>query len=179
MFFKGSRYMHEGEERDMVKSTVGMLLLASLAMLWVPAARAEKDVAKVGQDIVIPEGETAGDIACAFCSVRVHGDVKGDIAVAFGNLDVDSGHQVSGDVAVLAGHVGLGDSSRVGGDVAVVGRLHEGEDVNVRGSRAVLPAALLLAPFLLLAGVVWLVVYLVRRNRYRPVYPPGYPGQRM
>jgi predicted acyltransferase (DUF342 family) len=148
-------------------------------MLWVPAARAANDVAKVGQDIVVPEGETAGDIACAFCSVRVHGDVKGDIAVAFGNLDVDSEHQVSGDVAVLAGHVGLGDGSRIGGDVAVVGRLHEGEDVTVRGSRAVLPAALLLAPFLLLAGVVWLVVFLVRRSRYRPMYPPGYPGHRM
>jgi hypothetical protein len=43
----------------------------------------------------------------------------------------------------------------------------------------VLPGALLLAPFLLLAGVVWLIVYLVRRSRYRPMYPPVYPGRRM
>jgi predicted acyltransferase (DUF342 family) len=116
----------------MVKSTVGMLVLASVALLWVPAARADKDVAKVGQDIVVPEGQTAGDIACAFCNVRIHGDVKGDVAVAFGNLDVDSGRQVSGDVAVLAGHIGLGNGSRVGGDLAVVGRLHEGEDATVQ-----------------------------------------------
>ena len=160
MFFKGSRSVREGEERDMVKSKVGMMVLASLVLLWVPAARADRDVAKVGQDIVIPEGETAGDIACAFCSVRVHGDVKGD-------------------VALMAGHVRLGDSSRIGGDLAVVGLLREGEDVNVRGSRAVLPAALLLAPVLLLAGVIWLIVFLVRRSRYRPTYPPGYPGRRM
>jgi predicted acyltransferase (DUF342 family) len=179
MFLKGSRYVRAGEERDMVKSTVGTLLLASLVLLWVPTAHAEKDVAKVGQDIVVPEGETARDIACAFCDVHVHGDVKGDIAVAFGNVDVDSGREISGDVAVLAGHVGLGDGSHVNGDVAVVGRLQEGEGVNVRGSRAVLPEALLLAPFLLLAGIIWLVVYLVRRNRYRPAYPPGYPGRRM
>jgi predicted acyltransferase (DUF342 family) len=179
MFFKGSRSVREGEERDMVKSTVRMMVLASLALFCVPAARADRDVAKVGQDIVIPEGETAGDIACAFCNVRVHGDVKGDVAVAFGNLDVDSGHQVSGDVAVLAGHLALGDNSHVGGDVAVVGPLREGEDVSVGGSRAVLPAALLLAPFLILAGVIWLIVFLVRRSRYRPTYPPGYPGRRM
>jgi predicted acyltransferase (DUF342 family) len=163
----------------MAKATVGMLVLASVALLWVPAARAEKDVAKVGQDIVIPEGETAGDIACAFCNVRVHGDVKGDVAVAFGNLDVDSGHQISGDVAVLAGHVGLGEGSRVGRDLAVVGKLHEGESSTVGGSRGVVPGELLLLPVALLAGVIWLVVFMVRRSRYRPVYPPGYPGQRM
>jgi predicted acyltransferase (DUF342 family) len=179
MFFKGSRYVREGEERNMVKSTVGMLLLTSLALLWVPAARADRDVAKVGQDIVIPEGETAGDIACVFCDVRVKGDVKGDVAVAFGDLEVDPGRQISGDVALLGGHVRLGDSSRIGGDLAVVGLLREGEDVNVRGSRAVLPGALLLAPLLLLAGIVWLIVHLVRRSRYRPTYPPGYPGRRM
>jgi predicted acyltransferase (DUF342 family) len=163
----------------MVKLMVGMMVLASLTLLWVPAARADKDVAKVGQDIVVPEGETAGDIACAFCNVRVHGDVKGDVAVAFGNLEVDSGHQIAGDVAVLAGHLDLGDNSRVGGDVAVIGKLREGEDVNVGGSRAVLPGVILLAPFLILAGVIWLILYLVRRSRYRPVYPPGYPGRRM
>jgi predicted acyltransferase (DUF342 family) len=162
----------------MVKSTVGTLLLASLALLWVPMAHAEKDVANVGQDIVVPEGETARDIACAFCNVHVHGDVKGDVAVAFGNVDVDSGREISGDVAVLAGHLGLGDGSRVNGDVAVVGNLHEGDDVSVRGSRAVLPEALLLAPFVLLAGIIWLIVYLVRRSHYRPAYPPGYPGRR-
>lgn len=163
----------------MVKSTVGMLVLASLALLWVPVARADKDVAKVGQDIVVPEGETARDIACAFCNVRVHGNVKGDVAVAFGNLEVDSGHQISGDVAVLAGHVDLGDSSRVGGDVAVIGTLREGEDVYVKKSRAVLPGVILLVPFLLLAGIIWLIVYLVHRSRYRPTYPPGYPGRRI
>jgi hypothetical protein len=118
MFFKGSRYVRGSEERHMVKSTVGMLVLASLALLWVPAARAAKDVAEVGQDIVIPEGETAGDIACAFCSVRIHGDVKGDVAVAFGDLEVDPGRQISGDVAVLAGHVGLGEGSSVGRDLS-------------------------------------------------------------
>ena len=31
-----------------------------------------------GNDIMVADGETAGDIACVFCSVHVHGDVRGD-----------------------------------------------------------------------------------------------------
>jgi hypothetical protein len=31
-----------------------------------------------------------------------------------------------------------------------------------------------LAPFLVLIGIVWLIVYIVRRNRYQfPMYPHG------
>ena len=55
------------------------------AALLLPAASAfattTQDHVSVGQDISIAEGETASDIACAFCTVHVHGDVKGDIAV--------------------------------------------------------------------------------------------------
>ena len=130
--------------------------------------------------IVVAEGSTANDIACVFCDVHVHGDVKGDVAVAFGDLEVDPGHQISGDVAFDGWpHPDWATAASIGGDLAVVGLLREGEDVNIAGSRAVLPAALLLAPILLLAGVIWLIVFLVRRSRYRPTYPPGYPGRRM
>jgi hypothetical protein len=43
----------------------------------------------------------------------------------------------------------------------------------------VVPSVVLMLPLLFLAGVVWLIVFLVRRSRSRPLYPPGYPGQRM
>jgi predicted acyltransferase (DUF342 family) len=161
----------------MAKSRVGMLVLASLTLLCAPTARAEKGVAHVGQDIVVAEGTTASHVACAFCSVHVHGDVEGNVAVAFGDLDVDAGHEVSGNVAVLGGRVGLRENSRIGGNLALIGTLDEGADASVGGSRAVLPCAVLLVPFVVLAGVIWLIVALVRRNRYRPMYPPGYPGQ--
>ena len=181
MFFKGSRNARRKKKRarsKTAKSTVGALVLASLTLLWVPAARAAKDIAQVGQDIVIPEGEIAGDIACTFCSVHVHGNVKGDVAVVFGNLEVDPGHQVSGDVAVVGGHAVFGENSRIGGDVAVIGKLHQGDDATIGGSRAVVPAIILLVPFLILAGLIWLIVFLVQRSR-RPPYPPVYPGRRI
>ena len=178
MFLKGSRSVGQLDARQVAKSAAGALLLTVLVLLWTPAARADEDRSTAGGDIVVAEGSTANDIACVFCTVRVKGDVKGDVAIAFGRLEVDPGHEISGDVAVFAGRVKLGEHSRVGGDVAIVGRLQD-ESATVGGSRAVVPGEILLVPFALLAGLIWLIVHLVQRNRYRPSYPPGYPGQRV
>jgi hypothetical protein len=158
------------------------LLLATTLLL--PAttafARSADDRAGVGQDISVSADETAGDIACAFCSVHVHGDVKGDVAVLFGTVSVDADHSISGDVAILGGDLNLASDSHVGGDVAIAaGQLNLSPDAVVRGARTVLPGQFWLlvplAPFLILIGIIWLIVYFVRRNRYRryPVYPQG------
>jgi hypothetical protein len=158
------------------------LLLAAALLLCVatPAfADRNEDRAGVGNDIVINDGETSGDIACAFCAVRIHGDVKGDVAVFMGSVTVDAGHRISGDVAMLGGDLNLGAESEVGGDVAIAaGDVNSGPGAMIHGAQTVLPGRmwliLPLAPFLILAGIIWLVVYLVRRNRYQfPVYPNG------
>ncbi|MEO6815740.1 MAG: hypothetical protein ABI177_03500, partial [Edaphobacter sp.] len=59
------------------------LLLAFVFLLvaLTPAAQAEQSRTSFGGNISVAEGETSGDIACAFCSVHIHGDVKGDVAV--------------------------------------------------------------------------------------------------
>lgn len=162
-------------------------LIAAALLLFVatpPLARSSEDRASVGGDITIPAGETAGDIACVFCSVHVHGDVKGDVAAVLGSVTVDSGHSIKGDVAVVGGDLTMSDESEVGGDVSVVaGSANLAPNATIHGSRTIfpgrgwllLPFAALLAPLLFLAGVIWLVVYLVRRQRY--AYPP-YPGVR-
>jgi len=137
------------------------------------------DRTSFGSDITIAEGETAADIACAFCSVHLRGDVTGDVAVAFGSITVEPGHTISGDTAILEGDLNLGEGSNVNGDLAILAgsdRLAEGAAVH--GSRAVvrqpLGTLILLSPLLILGGIIWLIVFLVRRNRYRfPVYPQG------
>jgi|SRR5450756_874546 len=158
------------------------ILITSLLILAsaIPAyARSDNDHASFGQDITIPEGDTSGDIACAFCSVHIHGDVKGDVAVLFGGITVDSGKNVSGDVAILGGDLSLEEESQVGGDVAIAaGDLNLASNALVRGSRAVFPGRfwllIPLAPILIVVGIIWLIVYLVRRNRYQfPAYPNG------
>lgn len=142
-------------------------------------ARSDNDRAGVGNDITVAEGETAGDIACVFCTVRVHGDVRGDLAVMFGKVEVDPGRNISGDVATMGADLNLGDGAMVGGDVAILaGDANLGPGAMIHGARTVLPGRLWLllplAPLLILIGVIWLIIYIVRRNRYRfPAYPQG------
>ena len=157
-------------------SVAVVLLLAATLPAF---AKSDNDRASFGSDITVAEGETVGDIACMFCDVRVHGDVKGDVAVMFGRVEVDPGHSISGDVAALGADLVLGEGATIGGDVALAaGDANVAEGAMIHGSRMVLPSRLWLllplAPFLILIGVIWLIVYIVQRNRYQfPAYPQG------
>src|SRR3984957_161342 len=140
-------------------------LLLTVALLIVggtPAfARSSNDRAGVGGDITIADGETAGDIACAFCTVRVHGEVNGDIATFLGSVVVDSGRNISGDVASLGGDLELGQDASIGGDVAIAaGEVRLGSGAAIRGQQTILPGRLWLllpfAPLLFLVGLIWL-----------------------
>ena len=154
---------------------VGLLLASALPAF----AKGSEDRASVGNDITIAEGETAGDVACVFCFVHVHGDVRGDVAVLFGKVEVDPGHKIGGDLAALGADVNLGEGAMVGGDVAIAaGDANLAPGAMIHGSRMVLPNKVWLllpfAPLLILIGVIWLIVHLVRRNRYQfPAYPQG------
>jgi hypothetical protein len=158
------------------------LFLAGVVLISfaLPAfARSIEDRTSVGGDITIAEGETAGDVACVFCKVHVRGDVRGDVAVLFGSVDVDAGRNIGGDLAALGGDLKMGEGSTVGGDVAIAaGDLNLGEGAMIHGSRAVFPGRFWLllpfAPLLILAGLIWLIVWVVRRSRYQfPMYPQG------
>src|ERR1700747_405264 len=132
------------------------LLLAVVLVSAVPAfAKGSEDRASVGGNITIEEGETAGDVACMFCSVHVHGDVRGDVAVLFGRIDVGSGHTISGDLAALGADLNLGEGATVGGDVAIAGGdANLAPGAMIHGSRMVLPhrmwMLLSFPPFLIL-----------------------------
>jgi len=157
-----------------------LLAVALLLSITMPAfARSTEDRASVGNDITVAEGETAGDIACMFCSVHIHGDVRGDVAVLFGRVELDPGRSISGDVAALGADLKLGPGATVGGDIAIAaGDANLAPGAMVHGSSMVLPGRIWLllpfAPLLILIGLIWLIVYIVRRNRYQfPAYPQG------
>ena len=155
-------------------------------MLASPAfARSSDDRSSVGGNITIPAGETAADVACAFCSVKVHGEVNGDVAVLFGSVTVDPGRKISGDVAVLGGDLTLGEGASAEGDVAILaGSARLARGASIAGDKSVMPGRgwllVLFAPLLILIGVIWLIAWLVRRNRYPPAQypPPSYPAGR-
>ena len=118
--------------------------------------------------IEVSEDHPADDIVCAFCSVRVRGDVHGDIAVMFATVDVDEGRTISGDVAALFSTLRLGENSRIGGDLAsALGRTDLAPGASIGGERAVMGSglgiAIVVAPLLIVAGVIWLLVWVVRR----------------
>jgi hypothetical protein len=162
-----------------------LLTAVLLPLLLLPAnafARnhhGSNDRASFGSDITVAEGETVSDVACSFCSVHVHGNVNGDVAVFFGTVTVDADHKIGGDVAIFGGDLNLGEESSVGGDVAILGgNAHLHETAIIHGSRSIMPGTFWLLlpfiPFLVLIGIIWLIVYMVRRNRYRfPAYPQG------
>ena len=119
------------------------------------------DRSSVGGDIVIQKGETARNVACVACSVYVHGVVDGKVAVVMGDVVVDG--VVNEKVAIV-----MGGTEVDGGTV-------EGRSVNVPKGPIVLA---LLFPFLMLALLIWFIVWIVRRSRsprypYPPPPPPG------
>ena len=159
-----------------------LLLAAIFTMTAVQPALALKqhgggnDRASFGNDITVGADETAGDVACAFCNVHVHGDVKGDVAVLFGNVDLDADHTISGDVAALGGDVSVADDATIRGDLAIAaGELHLAPNGTVHGSRTVSPGRFWLlvpfAPLLILVGIIWLIIWLFQRNRRPYPYP--------
>ena len=156
-----------------------LVLLASSGSAFAKGHSEGNDRVSFGSDITISEGESAGDIVCFFCSVKVHGDVGGDTVVFFGNLTVDSGRKIGGDVAIFGGDLNLSEEAVAGGDVSVIaGNANLAQNAVIHGSRTVMQGTFwLLVPFiplLVLIGIIWLIVRLFRRNRYRyPVYPPG------
>ncbi|WP_260706338.1 polymer-forming cytoskeletal protein [Edaphobacter flagellatus] len=155
-----------------------MLLFLTMPAL-AKGSHGGNDRAAFGTTIVVPEGASVGDVACAFCSVEIHGQVMGDVAVFMGSVKVDSGQSIGGDTAIAGGDLKLGDGSTVNGDVAILGgEANLADGAAIHGSRSIITPPLgtliLCSPLLFLAGIIWLIVYLVRRSRYRfPMYPQG------
>jgi hypothetical protein len=159
------------------------LLFAAVLLLFVSTPAFAKgsgnDRVSIGSEITVAEGETAGDLVCVFCSIRVHGDVSGDVVAILGSVTVDAGRGIHGDIAVIGGDLDLGEGASVGGDVSVVaGDASLASGATIHGSRTIFPGRfwllLPLIPLLIPIGIIWLIVYLVRRRRYRfPVYPQG------
>jgi cytoskeletal protein CcmA (bactofilin family) len=158
-----------------------VLGLAGVLLASQPAhAESDRDGnrSSVGGDIVIQKGETARNVACVACSVYVHGEVDGKVAVVMGNVVVDGIVRekvaiVMGDLKMQPGGVVQGDTAIVMGGTDMDGGSVEGRSVNLPKGPIVFA---LLMPFLLLALVIWLIVWVIRRSRSpRYPYPPPMP----
>lgn len=159
--------------------TKAALMMVIAITLGAPRAHASNDRVSFGKDVNIAEGETANDVVCIACTVDLRGNVRGDIVTILGSVRGEGSRDISGDIVTIGGDVALPEGSTLAGDLVVIGGdLNLGPEATIHGDRTVFPgrAWLLLpfAPLLFLFGVVWLAIWLIRRNRYRfPMYPYG------
>ena len=154
----------------MLQRTRWLLLAALLSIVAVPQTVQARngDQVHFGQSITVGEDESAGDLVCIGCSIRVEGNC-GDVVAVGGSVVVDGA--VKGDIAVIGGGVLLGDNASVSGDVVTIGgHVSRHPNAEVKGdvseqSGTLLLLGVFLVPLLPLILIIALIVWLVRRNR--------------
>lgn len=156
-----------------------LLALAPSSLSATVLSSGSPDHVGFGNTITVSDGESAGDLVCMFCTVRIHGNVSGDVVTLFGDVQVDRDRAISGDMVVVGGNLSLPDQARIDGSLVVFGGdFTQPSTATVHGDRVLFTGTgwliVLLLPLLIPIGVVWLIVYIVRRSRYQfPAYPGG------
>jgi len=169
-----------------------LVVLPLLVLLVAPLQAHARDLVSFGGTLVVPSSQDSGgnsiqDVVCAFCTIEVHGPINGDLVTAFSSVKVDSNLAIGGDAVSAGTHLTLGEDVAIRKDLVFFGgQLDIPSSVGVNGDRVVMDGTIwtlvLLAPFLIILGLVWLfiwfIVWLVRRNRQYAYPPPGYPPRR-
>jgi len=151
------------------------LLTAWLVILASPFsafADDNHDRTQVGQSISIGPGETISEATCFGCSVRVRGQVTGDVTTFGGSIIVEGMGQIGGDATTFGGDIRLDKEVKVNGDVTVFGgRVRRdpaatvGGDINNMGGPGWIVLIFVIPLFFLglfVALIVWLVRLLLR-----------------
>ena len=158
-----------------------LLGLALFAVVGMPAyadgSREPHDRTQFGHEIVVGADETASDVTCFSCSVRVRGHVTGDLTTFGGTVVVEQDAEVAGDTTIFAGDLRLEAGAKVREVSIFGGKLRRDSSATVRvdittfGGGAPLWLFLIFGlPFLLLGAFIVLIVWLIRRFS-RPAFP--------
>ncbi len=164
-------------------SRTSLLLAACIFWVALPAftmAESEPDRVQIAKNILVDEGEKAGDLVCIACSIRVRGVTSGDAVAIAGSITIEPNAAIGGDTVVVAGHIQLDANARVGGDaVAMAGRVRRDPTATVGGevtSRAGAGWILLIfvIPLMMLGVFIAFIIWLIQRSRRPAVtgYPP-------
>jgi hypothetical protein len=126
---------------------------------------------QLGRNINVGPNDQVGDLTCFGCSIRIRGEVAGDVTTFGGSVTVEDQGQVAGDVSIFGGDARLDRGVRIAGDVSVFGgQIHRdpqaaiaGDVTSFGGHGWLLP--ILVTPIVLLGLLVALVVWIVQRTR--------------
>jgi hypothetical protein len=156
---------------------IAVCLLACFAV--VPASLAQggtHDRTHFGSDINVGPNEQIGEATCFGCSIHVRGHVEGDVTVFAGSIVIEDQGEVDGDVTDFGGGARLDKDTKVSGDVTVFGgQIRRDAAASVGGdvtnfSGPVWIFLIFVLPLIILAGLVILIVLLIRRLT-RPSVP--------
>ena len=109
-------------------AAVLVVILATLALLFSPAARADGlrnslfDQQIVNQDLTVAAGETLNDNVAVFngnVKVEQGGHINGNLSIFSGDLVLEG--EIDGNLAIFGGDAYLAARSHVSGDVSVLG----------------------------------------------------------
>ena len=150
-----------------------VLILSTVAF-----AKTNPDRTQFGHNISVGPNEAVSDVTCIGCSIRIRGQVSGDVTTVGGSIFIEDQGQVAGGVTAVAGNARLDKEVKVAGDVTVVGgELRRdpqasvaGDVTNVGGRGWIIP--ILLIPFVLLGLLIAFVVWIIQRLS-RPAAVPA------
>lgn len=154
------------------------LLLLGTVIVSLPAfADRSHDRTQFGHDIMLSSNEKATEVTCFGCSVHIRGEVATDVTVFGGNIVIEEDGKVGGDTTVFGGDLRL-DNGAVVRDVTVFGgKIHRDTGATVTGDVTTFAGAASLwlflifgLPLLILASLIALIVWLIRRYS-RPSMP--------
>ena len=154
-----------------LRTFLRVLGLICLALPSVAFARDNPSYTQFGRNISIGPNDQVGDLTCFACSVRVRGQVAGDVTVFGGTVVIEDHAQVTGDVTAFGGDIRLEEGVRVAGDATVFGGQIRRDpaatisgDVTAMGGHGWL-VPIILAPFLAIGLLVAFVLWVVQRTR--------------
>ena len=160
-------------------SPVRWLMWFSLVSVLAASAVAQRshDRTQFGHDVTVSAEESASEVTCFGCSVRIRGHVDGDVTTFGGSVVIERDATVGGDTTTFGGDVRLDAGAKVK-DVSVFGgRVRrdpaaevQGDVTNFAGGAALWLFLVFGLPFVLLGAVIAVIVWLVRKFT-RPAVP--------
>jgi len=96
-------------------------LLLVVAISTVAFADGSHDRTHVGSNINVGPDEQVSEATCFGCSIRVRGQVSGDVTTFGGSIFIEGQGQVGGDATTFGGDIRLDKEVKVHGDVTVFG----------------------------------------------------------
>lgn len=129
-----------------------------------------------GHNIDIGPNEKTSDLTCFGCSIRIRGEVAGDVTAFAGSIVIEDQGQIAGDVTAFGGDLRIDRNVKIAGDTTVfAGQLRRDPqatisgDVTTMGGRGWL-VPMLLTPFVVLGLLIAFVIWMIRLMR-RPTAP--------